>query len=95
MTQRPYNDPDYKAAKAWLKAHPTTTCWFHECTALADTVDHVPAISEHQHVRGTNCCQLKPACRAHNCGHGASIGNAARASDRDAELTTSARRWRG
>lgn len=95
MALRPYNDPDYRAAKAWLKVNPATRCWFHGCDAIATTIDHVPAISEHHHIRGTNCCQLKPACRPHNCGHGATIGNQARNIDRDAELAATARRWRG
>lgn len=72
---RPYNDADYRAARAWLTAHPHTPCWHHDCTAMATTIDHVPAIMEHTHVRGARCCSLLPACGPHNYGHGASMGN--------------------
>jgi hypothetical protein len=75
MAKPHYNDPDYRAARAWLTAHPETLCWFNGCTARADTVDHVPAIVNHTHVRGAHCCELRPACRRHNCSHGASEGN--------------------
>lgn len=75
VTLRPYNDPDYRAARAWLTAHPDTLCYFPGCTRRADTIDHKPAIAEHNHVRGSRCCTLHPACRYHNCSHGASMGN--------------------
>jgi hypothetical protein len=70
-----YNERTYRNARSWLTAHPETQCWFDGCTARATTIDHVPAIAEHTHRTGTNCCQLLPACRPHNCGHGASMGN--------------------
>jgi hypothetical protein len=73
----PYNDPDYRIARAALKLNPQP-CWFDDCTAQATTIDHVPAIAQHTHIRGTGCCELRPACRPHNCGSGASMGNAMR-----------------
>lgn len=75
---RPHNDPEYRNAKRWLRAHPETRCWFDGCDAPATTIDHVPAIVEHQHLRGSRCCELRPACRSCNCSHGARIGNARR-----------------
>jgi hypothetical protein len=72
---RPYNDPEYRAARRWLVANPHTTCWFPGCDALADTIDHVPAIMEHTHIRGTRCCELRPACGPHNYSSGAAAGN--------------------
>lgn len=72
---RPYNDADYRAARAWLTAHPDTPCAFDHCTARATTLDHVPAIIEHNHRRGTGCCTLRPACLHHNASHGATLGN--------------------
>jgi hypothetical protein len=83
MAKPHYNDPDYRAARRWLTAHPETRCWFDGCTELADTIDHDPPITSHTHRRGAGCCQLKPACRQHNCSHGATIGNKRRASGYD------------
>jgi hypothetical protein len=74
MAKPHYNDPTYRAARAWLTAHPGTPCW-KNCGRPATTIDHVPAIMHHTHVRGAGCCQLKPACRRCNCSHGASEGN--------------------
>lgn len=75
MALRPYNDPDYRAARAWLTANPGTVCYIDGCTEPATTIDHVPAIAEHDHRRGAGCCRLLPACRYHNCSSGAAIGN--------------------
>ena len=83
MAASHYNDPDYRAARAWLTANPNTRCWFDGCDALATTIDHVPAIMEHTHRRGAGCCRLLPACRPHNCGHGAAIGNRKRSTGYD------------
>lgn len=77
-TPRPYNDPDYRAARAWLTANPGTRCWHEGCTTPATTIDHVPALMQHSHVRGARCCRLLPACLPHNCGDGATLGNRAR-----------------
>ena len=74
MARRPYNDPDYRAAKAWLRAHPETPCWF-GCGNPATTLDHVPALMHHQHRRGAQCCELRPACHRCNSSHGATEGN--------------------
>ena len=78
MAKPHYNERRYRNARAWLTANPNTRCWHDNCTALADTIDHVPAITLHQHRPDTNCCRLLPACRAHNCGDGARIGNTKR-----------------
>jgi hypothetical protein len=85
VSLRPYNDPTYRAARAWLSAHPDTLCHFAGCSHKADTIDHVPALVEHQHVRGSRCCTLHPACRLHNFGHG---GRLARARERTPEPRT-------
>ena len=71
---RPYNDPDYRQAKAWFKSNPTP-CHFPGCTQVGTTVDHVPAIMHHTHIRGARCCRLLPACHFHNSSHGATEGN--------------------
>lgn len=73
---RPYRDPEYRAAKAWLKANPMTPCWM--CGLPATTIDHVPALMHHVHTRGARCCELRPACRRCNSSHGATEGNKAR-----------------
>lgn len=70
---RPYNDPEYRAAKQHLR-RTHVECHF-GCGHRATTPDHVPAIMEHHHVRGTRCCQLLPACHSCNSSHGATIGN--------------------
>ena len=82
MAKPHYNERRYRNARAWLTAHPDTRCWYHGCTAPATTIDHVPAIVEHTHRPNTGCCRLLPACRPHNCGHGARIGNAKRTEPR-------------
>ena len=76
MGLRPYNDPDYRRAKAWLKANPQP-CW-RGCGRTATTLDHVPAIMEHTHQRGARCCELRPACLTCNSSDGAAKGNAKR-----------------
>lgn len=73
---RPYNDPDYRRARAWLKANPQP-CW-RGCGRTATTLDHVPAIMEHTHQRGARCCELRPACLRCNTSDGAAKGNAKR-----------------
>ena len=30
--------------------------------AAADSADHVPPVSLHEHVEGSGCCVLRPAC---------------------------------
>jgi len=61
MRFRPYNDPEYRAAKAKLTRSPAP-CW--ECGKPATTPDHWPPLAEHEHVRGARCCILRPHCRA-------------------------------
>jgi hypothetical protein len=76
---RPYNDPEYRRARATLTAlmtyhGGTVPCW-KGCGRPATTIDHQPAILEHNHRRGTGCCTLKPSCEHCNKSHGATIGN--------------------
>lgn len=68
----PYNDPDYRAYRAALRAYPQACVW---CGGLATEVDHRPSNAEHHHVRGTGCCVYLPACVACNRGRGAKLGN--------------------
>jgi hypothetical protein len=75
MAASAYNDPDYRAARAWLTANPGTPCWHHGCTRPANTIDHDPPLAIHTHRRGTRCCRYLPACTPHNCGDGAAMGN--------------------
>lgn len=77
--RRPYNDPHYRTARAWLTAHPDTPCW-HQCGRKATTLDHIPPVAHHAHQRGTNCCTLKPACSTCQNRQGAAITNTRRAS---------------
>ena len=56
----PYKDPEYRAAKQWLKKNPAS-CW--ECGRPAVTPDHHPPLANHEHRRGSRCCQLRPHCR--------------------------------
>ena len=80
---RPYNDPDYRAARAWLTANPSTMCYFTGCNRVATTIDHNPAVAQHHHIRNSGCCSLNPACGPHNFSHGAMIGNMKRSSSFD------------
>ncbi len=78
-TRRPYNDHEYRTLRAWLTANPgARTCWHDGCDNPATTIDHVPAIMHHTHIRGTGCCELRPACERCNKSTGAIAGNMAR-----------------
>lgn len=68
----PYADPEYRAALELL-ARGEHRCAY--CGAVASSPDHVPAIAEHRHVRGSGCCRLVPACRRCNYGRGARLTN--------------------
>lgn len=72
MAAPAYNDPEYRAAKRWLKTHPTE-CHLRldGCTGMATTLDHQPALVDHQHQRGAHCCRLVPACHHCNSSDGA------------------------
>ena len=80
---RPYNDPDYRAAKLQLKLeHINCRCPGcpkctspHGCTRRATQPDHTPALHAHQHRRGTGCCHLRPLCAPCNLSRGATEGN--------------------
>lgn len=71
MQYSPYKDPEYRAAKQWLKANPAA-CW--ECGKPAVTPDHHPPLAKHDHQRGTRCCQLRPHCRACSNRQGGTMG---------------------
>lgn len=74
---RPYTDPEYRAALDVLR-HNAVGCW--RCGARATTPDHVPPLAEHVHVRGSGCCQLRPACAPCNLADGARLTNRRRRS---------------
>src|SRR5262245_58110761 len=59
--RRAYSDPVYLAARAAMLAG-GPLC--HECGVRpARVADHVPSLSEHQHVLGGGCiCTLRPHC---------------------------------
>lgn len=79
---RPYNDPEYRRAKRWLKHHPGTLCW-KGCGRPASSPDHQPPLKLHDHVRGSGCCRLLPACAPCNLSDGAVIGNTGRVPGRN------------
>jgi len=84
MTPRPYNDGNYRRAKAALKAQPRPCALrLPGCTITATTLDHQPRLAQHTHRRGTACCTLVPACAHCNSSDGATAGNAKRASGYD------------
>ena len=61
----PYDEAAYRRARAELKANPAP-CWV--CGRPGTTVDHVPSLSQHRHVKGSGCCTLRPACARCNYG---------------------------
>lgn len=73
----PYNDPEYRRARAWLTDHPGTRCEINgpDCTGIATTIDHHPALKLHHHRRGSGCCQVRAACGRCNYSTGATLGN--------------------
>ena len=74
---RPHNDPEYRRAKALLKANPTDCrLGLDGCTGTATTLDHQPRLDQHAHVRGARCCTLVPACFHCNSSDGATYRNA-------------------
>jgi hypothetical protein len=86
MARPAYRDPEYRAASAHLRRHPTACA----CGAQAVTLDHVPPLALHHHQRGTSCCRLVPACVRCNLGAGARIAAARKARARPTHAT---RRW--
>lgn len=73
LRQHPaYQEREYQAARRDLKESPDTACTY--CGRPADTLDHTPPLSRHEHVRGSGCCDTVPACRACNCAGGGRIG---------------------
>lgn len=70
---RPYAEADYRAAVAVLRADPRPCAY--GCGRPATQPDHVPALAEHDHVAGSGCCVLVPACGPCNMGRGARVGN--------------------
>jgi hypothetical protein len=83
----PYAEVDYRAARARLERYPVQ-CW-KACGRPATTIDHVPALARHDHLPGSGCCQLLPACAPCNMGAGARIGNRSRTRQRP----YASRRW--
>jgi 5-methylcytosine-specific restriction endonuclease McrA len=53
-----------------------TYCW--RCGRPIDettgTIDHVPALTLHEHVERSGCCDERPACQRCNYGEGGRIG---------------------
>lgn len=74
MARPAYRDPHYRAAAADLRRRPRPC----RCGAPATTLDHVPPLALHHHVRGSGCCVLVPACVRCNLGAGAAIAAARR-----------------
>ena len=55
-------------------------CSYPRCRALADTVDHHPALDAHEHViNDPDCCTYRPMCKPHNSKLGAMHVNQKRA----------------
>lgn len=69
----PYNEASYRAERARI-ALEGPPCW-RRCGRVATTPDHVPALARHDHVPGSGCCVLLPACEPCQYGHGARIAN--------------------
>lgn len=84
-----YGDPDYRAARAALHRTPTP-CW-RGCGRIATSPDHVPPLADHDHRRGSGCCELLPSCAPCNLGAGARAGNRRRSAARPTPTTS--RRW--
>lgn len=55
-----------------------TRCCVPGCHRVADTLDHVPPLTFHEHLDGSGCCLARPMCRACNSRGGAAITNARR-----------------
>jgi hypothetical protein len=91
MARAPYRDPEYRAASDDLKAHPRL-CATPRCHAVASTLDHVPPLGLHHHVRGSGCCVLVGKCVRCNLGAGARIA-AARRTRRTRPRPGASRRW--
>jgi hypothetical protein len=84
MAAAAYGDPEYRAALDVLR-HGDVACW-HGCGRRATSPDHVPALVEHEHVRGSGCCQLRPSCAPCNIRAGVAIGNRRRRAGSRARL---------
>ena len=72
---KPYDEAEHRAMSARLKLD-VVGCW--RCAARATTVDHVPALSRHQHRPGTRCCELRPACAPCNYSTGSRLARRSR-----------------
>lgn len=63
MAKLAYNSGAYQAErKRLLKDHPPCIHRGQNCAGTATEADHVPPLSMHHHVPGTNCCVLAPSC---------------------------------
>jgi hypothetical protein len=74
MLLRATNDAEYRWYKQYLKTH-VVACHYDGCTSRATSPDHRPRLMEHNHVRGSGCCRLLPACAPCNTSDGATHGN--------------------
>lgn len=48
----------------------------------ADSADHMPALSRHTHIEGSNCCTLRPACMRCQSRQAIALANETRAARR-------------
>jgi hypothetical protein len=62
-----HNERAYRRARAWLTANPQP-CYHAGCDEQGSTLDHVPPLQAHEHVKGSGCCVLLPCCPKHNFG---------------------------
>jgi hypothetical protein len=63
MAKPAYNSGAYQAERRRLLAG-NPPCIHHgpKCSGTATEADHVPPLSQHDHIPGTNCCVLAPSC---------------------------------
>lgn len=82
-----YGERAYRRARAELAAGAVACVHRLEgCTGRATTPDHVPAIAEHAHTAGGDCCVLVPSCASCNLKRGAALGNRRRRASSSARL---------
>ena len=61
MSKRPQYGPAYQRVRKALLGQPCQMMLV--CSgAPADSCDHDPPVSRHDHVEGSGCCRLRPAC---------------------------------
>lgn len=72
-THPAYGEAAYRQAKRELRLH-EHLCW-HGCGRRATSPDHYPALADHDHDPGSECCALLPSCLACQSSSGAAVGN--------------------